>query len=99
MDKATTEMHAGETLVIGCGPSAFRVEGHAPFEVVTINDAIRLVDHADFAAFNDMSALTRLDAEQVAKIQTFILPRFVHGALNDKLKVTDLIYWSDALDV
>lgn len=83
-------------VIVGCGPSAVRVP-YAPdrYTVHAVNDAIRLCERADVLAINDTPALMRLTAEDIDKVDLFVLPAYLH----DDPKPSGLTAASDAFDI
>jgi len=74
------------------GPSATYAVDHIPYcgAVATVNEAIMLVPHADFAFFSDECALRNCE-EHWDKIRTFVCPAMVHNEQSGLTPVSDIL--------
>lgn len=76
-------------LVVGKGPTASLVDliDKASMDVLTLNDAIRIVPHARIAHLIDVEVFARCQDDLLAKSDFLLLPRVLHQECKRKVPV------------
>ena len=86
-------------LILGKGPTAFECEPNDKLDIAVVNNGLVLCPNPTYSVFNDIEPMCLIEDKYFEKVETMIVPTYLHSQYNLEPDRPINVHWQKLFDL